>query len=97
MQKDLYLGLVDFNELVLLDKVIHFNETLGSDLNLIKHIGFHPHIVVLVLSKEGTVRADSCLIIDTDDLQLPMMDGTQGLHHWDWCLLGCRGVVIIQR
>ena len=55
--------------------LVHLHETLGSYIDLFEHVLLHSNIVLLVVTEKGTVRADTLLAVDADDLDFALM-------HW---------------
>jgi hypothetical protein len=55
--------------------LVHLHETLGSYVDLFENVLFHSDIVLLVVTEEGTVRADALLAVDADDFDFALM-------HW---------------
>jgi hypothetical protein len=53
--------------------LIHFHETLSSNIDLLKDILLHPDIMLLVVAEQGTVGADALLAVNANDFNLPMM------------------------
>ena len=70
------LCLVDLADLVLVHDLVHVHEALGADLDLMCHIAFHPHVVILVDAKEGAIRANALLVVDANDFKLSRVEGT---------------------
>jgi len=55
--------------------LVHLHETLGPDVDFLQHVLFHADVMLLVVSKESTVRADTLLAVDADDFDFALM-------HW---------------
>jgi len=62
------LCLVNLADLVLIHDLIHVHEAFGANLDLMSHIALHSHVMILVDTKEGAIRTNALLIVDTDDL-----------------------------
>ena len=70
------LRLVDLADLVLVHDFIHVHEALGANLDLMRHIALHPHVMILVDAKESAIRTNALLVVDADDLQFSRVKGT---------------------
>jgi hypothetical protein len=57
--------------------LIHLHETLRTHLDLLQHLGLHADVMVTVVAEEGAVGADALLVINADNLQLPLVDLAQ--------------------
>jgi hypothetical protein len=63
----------------LLNKFVHVYQTFCSDLNLLEDVCLHADIVIFMLPKQSTIRANSFLVVNADDLELSLMSWAQGL------------------
>ena len=55
--------------------LVHFHETLSSNVDLLQHILLHADIVALMVSEKCAACADSLFAVDANDLYLPVMHG----------------------
>jgi hypothetical protein len=70
------LRLVDLADLVVVHDLVHVHEALWADLDLMRHIALHPHVMILVDAKESAIRTNALLVVDADDLQFSRVEGT---------------------
>jgi len=75
----LFVGLF---EGCLLNYLEHLHQAFGSEVYLVQHILFHSDIMGFVVSKQGTVRADTFFAIDANDFNLSFV-------LWAKIRLGC--------
>ena len=70
------LRLVNLADLVLIHDLVHIHEALGANLDLMSDIALHPNVMILVDTKEGAIRTNALLVVDTDDLKFSRVEGT---------------------
>jgi len=55
--------------------LVHLHQAFRSDVDFVQDILLHPDVMLLVVAEECAVRADSLLAVDTDDLDLSLVNG----------------------
>jgi hypothetical protein len=70
------LRLVNLADLVLIHDLIHVHEALRANLDLMSNIALHSHVMILMDTKEGAIRANALLVVDADNLKFSRVKGT---------------------
>ena len=65
-----YCRLVNFVLRYFVDNLVHLDEQLCADSQLVDNFAFHANVVPFMLAKKSTRRANALAVLDANDLQL---------------------------
>ena len=68
------LRLVNLANSALIHDLVHVHEAFGATLDLMSDIALHPHVMILVDTKESAIRTDALLVVDADDLKFSRVE-----------------------